>query len=85
MAIRRCRIDQPYVKNALDALQNFGMDEYHVKPQDSLALAVLAQIRASDAQYLVLAHAASAPLWTLDTRLRCRTNAGHHRSGLGRV
>lgn len=69
MAIRRSRITQPFAEQALDALQNFGIDEYHVRPQDSLALAITTQMSAYDAQYLVLAQDTSAPLWTLDKRL----------------
>ncbi len=70
MAIRRSRITQPFAEQALDALQNFGIDEYQVRPQDSLSLAVTTQMSAYDAQYLVLAQDTSAPLWTLDKRLQ---------------
>ncbi len=49
---------------------NFGIDEYQVRPQDSLSLAVTMQMSAYDAQYLVLAQDTSAPLWALDKRLQ---------------
>ncbi len=70
MAIRRSRITQSFAEQALDALQNFGIAEYHVRPQDSLTLAISMQMSAYDAQYLVLAQDTSAPLWTLDKRLQ---------------
>ncbi len=70
IAIRRSRIDLSFARQSLDALQNFGLDEYNVLPKESLELAIAAQISAYDAQYLVLAQRTSASFWTLDKRLR---------------
>ncbi len=70
MSVRRSRITQSFAKEALDALQHFGIAEYQVRPQESLILAMRIQLSAYDAQYLVLAKNTVAPLWTLDNRLQ---------------
>lgn len=69
MSVRRSRIDLSFAEQALDALQNFGIDEYDVMPKESISLAITTQTSAYDAQYLVLAQRFSATLWTLDRRL----------------
>lgn len=70
ISVRRSRITSSFAEQALDALERFGIDEYQVKPQDSLILAMQMQLSAYDAQYLVLAQDTMAPLWTLDNRLQ---------------
>lgn len=70
MAVRRSRITPSFAKQALAALQDFGIDEYQVRPLDSLILAIRTQLSAYDAQYLALAQDTAAPLWTLDNRLQ---------------
>lgn len=77
---RKSRMCRPWPSDDLASLSllpnkrwmplNFGIDEYQVRPQDSLSLAVTMQMSAYDAQYLVLAQDTSAPLWALDKRLQ---------------
>ena len=62
MSVRRSRIDLSFAEQALDALQNFGIDEYDVMPKESISLAITTQTSADDAQYLVLAQRFSATL-----------------------